>query len=30
MLDVNQYNARPAGNVIEMKTNIAGIMKSIS
>jgi hypothetical protein len=30
MLEVSQYNAKPAGNVIEMNTNIAGIMKSIN
>ena len=30
MLEVSQYSAKPAGNVMEMKTNIAGIMKSIN
>jgi len=28
-LEVSQYSANPAGKVMEMKTNIAGIMKSI-
>ena len=28
-LEVNQYNPKPAGKVIEIKTNIAGIMNSI-
>ena len=29
ILEVIQYMARPAGKVIDMKTNMAGIMKSI-
>jgi len=29
ILEVIQYKARPAGKVMEIKTNMAGIMKSI-